>query len=374
MKILHIITGLGVGGAEKALMKLVSTSTKSEISIISLTGIGIVGQELKEAGFDVSSINISILTFPFAIASLYRKIKKINPDIVQTWLYHADLIGGIIARAAGVRNIIWGVRTTELKKGAYVTTAVRKVLAYLSYYIPTIIVCVAEAAKYKHIELGYCEGKMLVIGNGFDICQLQHRATERSQFRKIHQLHTDHVVIGSVGRFSQDKGQDLFIKAASKVASNNPKVRFLMVGKELNRNNKELMGWIEAADLSDKVILLGERKDVNTCLSAMDVFCLHSRSEGFPNVLGEAMSMAVPCVAADVGDVAVVLADTGILVKKNNYDSIADGLIQMLKKKQEQRHILGQKAMVRISAEYSLDVVHGKYEDLYVELLNKGKY
>ena len=130
-------------------------------------------------------------------------------------------------------------------------------------------------------------------------------------------------MIGSVGRFHADKGQDNFVKATAIVAQHYPAVKFLLVGRDCDVNNAQLMKWLNEKGLQARFVMLGERSDVPVCLAAMDVFCMPSRTEGFPIGLGEAMATGLPCVATNVGDTAVLTGDTAILVPPQNAQALA---------------------------------------------------
>jgi glycosyltransferase involved in cell wall biosynthesis len=375
-KIIHIITSLNVGGAEQALKRLLLTTPDAQRNtlVISLKNLGKIGEGLQSRGFEVVALNMrSFLAFPVGIFRLYRIIRQFQPDIVQTWLYHADLIGGVVAKIAGVKCIIWGIRTTELDSGSKLTAWIRKLLARLSYVIPAKIVCVAEASRKKHIALGYDPSKMVVIGNGFEVSQMHSTPELRAALRLSAGLSDGDVVIGTLGRLSQVKGQDVFVRSAGLIAQEYPNVRFLMVGRGLEPVNETLMQWINATGFADRFVLMGERRDVAVVLSAMDIFCLPSRSEGFPNVLGEAMAMGLPCVSTDVGDAGVLLGDTGILVQKDDYEALAVGLKQMLDMSQDERTALGERARLRVQNEFTLEQTRKKFEAVYAELLaSKG--
>ncbi len=376
MKIIHIITSLNVGGAEQALKRLLLTIPDAQHNtlVISLKNLGKIGDELQSNGFKVVALNMrSFFTFSVGIIRIYRIIREFKPEIVQTWLYHADLIGGVVAKISGVRCVIWGIRTTELKKGSYLTALIRKALSRLSYVIPTKIVCVAEASRKKHIALGYDASKMVVIGNGFDLSLLQSIPEQIKMLRKEWGFVEGEIVIGVLGRLSQVKGQDLFIKAAGMLARDYPNIRFLMIGKGLEPANHELIAWINATGFMDRFILAGERHDAPICLGAMDVFCLPSRSEGFPNALGEAMVMGLPCVSTDVGDARVLLGDTGLLVQKDDSEALTIGLKQILDMSQDERMALGERAKLRVHSEFTLEQTRKKFEAVYAELLaSKG--
>lgn len=372
MKIIHVITSLNVGGAEQALERLLLTTPDAQYNtlVISLKNLGKIGEELQSRGFEVVALNMrSFLAFPVGIFRLYRIICQFQSDIVQTWLYHADLIGGVAAKIVGVKCIIWGIRTTELDSGSKLTAWIRKLLARLSYVIPAKIVCVAEASRKKHIALGYDASKMVVIGNGFELSQMHSTPELRAALRLSAGLSDSDVVIGTLGRLSQEKGQDVFVRSAGLIAQEYPNVRFLMVGRGLEPVNETLMRWINATGFADRFVLMGERRDIAVVLSAMDIFCLPSRSEGFPNVLGEAMAMGLPCVTTDVGDAGVLLGDTGILVQKDDYEALAVGLKQMLDMSQDEKTALGERARLRVQNEFTMDRMRKKFEAVYAEIL-----
>lgn len=311
-KIVHIIIGLNVGGAELMLKRLVLNSqAKSEFKheVISLTDLGVIGVDLKKAGIPVYTLNMksafSILRVYF---SLKKILKQIKPDVVQTWMYHADFIGGMAAKSVGIKNIIWGIRTTDVTQGAsQLTVALRNICARLSYSIPSKIVCAAYAAKDLHGKIGYDVTKMVVIPNGFELDKLIATDEDRKFLRKELDLSDTDIVIGSVGRFNEVKNQKLFVEIAAVLVKDFPSLKFMMVGRDNDKNNKTLMGWIQGYDLEDNFRLLGQRVNVSKCLKAMDIFLLHSKTEGFPNVLGEAMAVGVIAVSTNAGDVACLI-------------------------------------------------------------------
>jgi glycosyltransferase involved in cell wall biosynthesis len=365
--VLHVISGLSVGGAEMALYRLVLQFRGSDYAhtVVSLTpGGGMIGR------FVDSDIRLHVLDLRQAPATqfvqLYRLIRALRPDIVQTWLYHGDFLGGLAARMAGNRKVIWGIRTTDVDGGcARTTSLVRRACASLSRWIPHTIVCVAEAARRSHAQVGYDTGRMIVVGNGFDLAALTASAIDRSQLRGLCGFGAGDIVIGTLGRFNLDKDHRNFVVAAGKLAAMDPRVRFLMIGRDLDAGNAALGGWIRKTRHADRFVLLGERDDVAVCLAAMDIFCLSSRTEAFPNVVGEAMAMGLPCVATDVGDVAALVADTGVVVPKADPDALARGLSGLIARGPAHRHQLGQRARERIHATYDMRCVRARFESIY---------
>ncbi|BFM49626.1 glycosyltransferase [Marinomonas sp. THO17] len=368
--ILYLINSLDVGGAEIALKKLILNLPDGvQVKVVTLKSEGKIADDLRLEGIDVFCLNVkSIMHFPSAILQLNKIIKDERPEIIQSWLYYSDLVASFASMLSGGQKIIWGIRTTELKKGSYITAIIRKVLSWLSYWIPTKIVVVAEKAKEKHIEIGYDASKMKVIPNGFDIEASQVDLSSVSLFKKDIGISKNDFVIGCIGRLSQDKGQDVFIAAADLISQRFPSIKFLMVGRDLELSNSKVTGWINKTSYPDNFILVGERSDVSVCLKAMDIFCLPSRSEGFPNVLGEAMLAGVPCISTDAGDAAALGGENVPIAEINNSIDLANKLIDLLEKTVEERNELGLVLNQRIVEKYSVDKMVSRYIDLYKEL------
>lgn len=373
MKITHIIVGLGVGGAELMLKRLVEGLDGKEDmqhSVISLTGLGPIGEELQKAGIDVTPLgmknDLKTLSIFFR---LREEIKRQNPDIVQTWMYHADFLGGLAARSLGINKIIWGIRTTDVTLGrSKLTIALRRLCAPLSFHVPKIIISASEAGRKVHELVGYDGKKMQVIPNGFYLEKLVASAEQRRALRDQCEFSDQEIVIGSIGRFNLIKNQRLFIEAAALISTKFDNARFLMIGRDNTWDNTELVDWINQYGMQDKFVLLGERSDIPVCLAAMDIFCLHSKTEGFPNVLGEAMAMALPCVATDVGDSKLLLGETGKIVSIEA-SSICNGVTELLELDKSSLGELGIQARYRLRKNYSLAKIIAQYSELYRSII-----
>jgi glycosyltransferase involved in cell wall biosynthesis len=376
--ICHIIVGLNVGGAEMMLKRLVDSLQMRAIVqrqiVISLTTIGKVGQLLQASGIEVYGLNIgSVDSILPSVWKLYKLIRSIKPDIVQTWMYHADLLGGLVAKFVGCKNIIWGIRITDISIGtSKITPKIRWFCAKLSKKIPRIIVCVAESSREEHAALGYDAKKMVVISNGFDFSFLQAQSADIEQLRVDCHIDVDDIVIGTVFRFNQAKDPYNFVQAAKLIAIQMPRARFLMVGRDCDDKNTELVSRISATGIADRFILLGERNDVPVCLSVMDVFCLPSRAEGLPNALGEAMAMRKLCVSTDAGDAAFLLGDCGVIVPKQSPQALADGVMKLLALSLSERATLSTRAYDRVTTEFTMTKASKQFEAVYNKLLDKS--
>ncbi|WP_111948380.1 glycosyltransferase family 4 protein [Escherichia coli] len=369
MKVVHIIIDLNVGGAELMLQRLIKHTADNNVEhvVISLTDIGTLGEEILKSGVDVKCLNInSPIKYATSLLKLYKLFTKIKPDVVHTWMYHSDLIGGISAKLAGVKKIIWCVRSTDISKGGNkLTLLIRWLCAKISSFIPDTIVYAANASKEVHEQRGYDKNKSLVIANGFDLTKLSPDKFSRSDLRKEIGLAENDVVVCSVGRYSPVKDHSTFISAALQLAEEFSNVRFLLVGRGLTTQNKIIMTQLSVSCHSDKFILLGERSDVPACLNASDIFCLHSVTEGFPNVLGEAMAMGIPSVTSNVGDAAFLLDKVDFVVPAGNSYLLAQKLREVILLSRKNRTKLGRILRLRIENEFSMDTVANKYLSLY---------
>lgn len=373
LRVLHVIVGLDVGGAELMLKRLIESQSgfsDCDHSVVSLTNAGVIGPQLSEQGISVQSLGMkSFFDIPKVLWLLCHSIRRQRPDIVQTWMYHADLLGGVAARAVGVRKVIWGVRTTDIGKGGKNSTRmVRTICAYFSSWLPSKIVCAANASKKAHADIGYAEARMCVIPNGFEINRFQATEQQRQSIRNAYSISDTHVVIGSLGRFNPVKDHANFIAATGRLASCNPALRFMMVGRGLDQDNRTLRDMINNTGFPERYILLGERQDVSACLKSMDIFCLHSKTEGFPNVLGEAMIVGVPCVTTDVGDAALLLGENGIIVPPQSSELLADGLLRMLNLSHDDRERMVEGGRVRIRENFSMEMSSLLFLELYNSL------
>ncbi len=377
MKVIaHIIVGLEKGGAEMMLRRLVEANMLSTTGfrhvVVSLTDVGFHGAALREQGAEVHALGlrgpVALLFGVFRLAALLRRIK---PVIVQTWMVHSDLLGGVAARLVGVHYVIWGVHTTDYTVESRSTRAVRWLCARLSSIVPDRVVCVAKASLQASAQAGYDTRKLMVIPNGFDVLTLRADVGAGDLIRQQLGFQSDQVIVGCLGRYNPAKDHANFVCAAGFLAARYPACRFMMVGRDLTPANATLIAKIQAIDLADRFVLLGERSDPAVCLDAMDVFVLSSCTEAFPIALGEAMAMGVPCVSTDVGDAALLLGDAGSVVPPRDSAALAQAISQVLEMPVAARKALGEKGRKRVEKEFSMPAAAQKFNHLYQELLQK---
>ena len=350
---------------------------KYQSEVVSLTNMGPMSERIHQLGVPVRALNMPRgMLHPLAFARLCAWIRRSTPDVVQTWMYHADLVGGLAAKIAGVRCIVWGIRHStlddRLSKRTTIWTA--KVSARLSRRVPQRVVCCSEASRVVHDELGYDSGKMVVIPNGFDLSEFRPDRSEKHALRHELGIPLNADVIGMIGRFDPQKNHRGFIQAAALLIKKHPGVRFVLCGDGIAWDNGSLSEWIRQEGVADAVYLLGRRTDMPQVFSALDIYCnASSYGEGFPNVIGEAMASGVPCVVTDVGDSADIVGDYGRVVAPNDPVALVEALYQLLQLTAEERAFLGEQGRCRIEENFSLPNIVARYEQLYDELVVGGE-
>ncbi|OGI67963.1 hypothetical protein A2738_03905 [Candidatus Nomurabacteria bacterium RIFCSPHIGHO2_01_FULL_42_15] len=373
MKIIHVITGLNVGGAEMMLYKILQHSSGKEFlhEVISLTDVGLVGEKIQKLGVPVRALNMKEIDLPITVIRLALWLRKSNPDVVQTWMYHANLVGGLAATLCFKKiPVVWGIRQSDLnpKLNKRRTILVAQVGAFLSRFIPGNIIINSIRGKKNHEALGYEASKMVVIPNGFDLKVFRPDTEARILFRQKIGISPTSFIIGSVARFDPSKDQKTLIQSAKILLNGYKDLHFVLCGRGMTDKNKLLTEWINEIDIAPRLHLLGECEGIENITAAFDVAVLSSVSEGFPNVIGEAMACGVPCVVTDAGDSAYIVGDTGLMVPPSDQVALANAFRQMIEMKDIERKALGERARKRIEENFSIDLVVKKYIELYTSL------
>ena len=373
LHVLHLITGLEVGGAETMLARLVAGLDRARFrcTVVSLGAGGALAAEIAAAGVSVHSLGMrrGLVSGAAGILRLRRLLRAVRPDLLQTWLYHADFTGLVAGRLAGVRPIVWNLRCADMDLSRYAasTRLLVRLLAQLSG-APDAVIVNAEAGRRWHERLGYRPRRWAVIPNGFDAERFRPDAAARAAFRRDLGIADDVPVIGVVARFDPMKDPATFVRAAAVLGRKRADARFVMIGRGLEAANPALAAELQAAGLGPRLHLLGERRDVAALLPGLDLFALTSFSEGFPNVLGEAMAAALACVATDVGDARLLLGDCGRIVPRADAQAMAAAWAELIEAGPAARAALGARARARIESAFTLAPAVAAYERLYAEL------
>lgn len=366
---LHIITGLSDGGAEAVLFRLCTHDQADRHHVVSMMDGGKYGPPLAARGVSVTCLGMPRGRVTVSgVWRLWRLIRKERPAVIQTWMYHANLLGGVIARLAGQRNIVWGIHHTTLVRGesALSTILVSKLCARLSRIVPKRIVCCALKARDVHAALGYDSARMRVIPNGYDFSVYRPDPKAGQRVRQALSLGQADKVIGFVARFDPLKDHDTLLRALGILNRDGACPQCLLVGSGIDVENSELLQRIKQLGLDGHVRLLGRRDDIPALMNALDLHVMSSIGEAFPNVLAEAMACGTPCVSTDVGDAAEIVGPTGQIVPPRNPDALAAAINDMLSERSTPAwSVRCDAAHRRVSDLYSLERMANSYRDVW---------
>lgn len=373
MRVVHIISGLGQGGAETVLYRLSTAADQStEHIVISLGGADVFGPRLEQAGVSVYCLNMkSPWRFLKGLRSLVQLLSDLRPDVVQTWMYNSDLIGGMAARVAGIRAVSWGIRNSgaNLYQGSPKARVIAWLCARISRFVPSLIISCAENAARRHKQWGYRADIMTVIPNGYDLSRWQLNASVRDQMRAQLGCQADTPLVGSVARWNPLKDHANLLSAVARSVRQHPQLRCVLIGEGMHERNPELMHLIELHQLEEHVLLLGMREDVPALMNALDVHVLSSYAEGFPNVVCEAMAVGVSCVATDVGDAALIVGNEGWVVPPRNAEALSGAINSAISELGSESWKLRHKhARERVQRLFSLQSMVRAYEQAWQAL------
>jgi len=369
-RILHLITGLQTGGAEGMLARLVTRTERTRFPsvVVSMTDTGTIGPMIAAAGIPVEALGIRPGAIdPRGLTRFISLLRRYRPDIVQTWLYHADLLGLIAGQLGYVPRLAWNIRCSDFAAAG----ALRAILSRFSAR-PAVVIVNSRAGRRFHEQIGYHPRSWEYIPNGYDTAVLRPDETARNRLRAALGIAPSATVIGLPARYHAMKDHATFLAAAACLAASHPDLVFLLMGSGIEPANRELVEAIEAHRLMPRLRLLGERADMSAVYPALDIATVTSAfGEGFPNVLAEAMACGVPCVATDSGDAAEILGDFGSVVPSRDPQALAAGWRQMIALGGGGRRALGLKARAHIAENYDLERVVRRFEALYTDLHNE---
>ena len=260
---------------------------------------------------------------------LVKKIYLIKPDIVQTWLPHADFLGGFAARLARIKNVVWNIRYSKLEQGTvrFGIIFLIKLLSKLSYIIPKKIIVVSKSALKNCKNLGYCSYKLNLIQNGYDL-SVYNFDKKKTSLRKKYKIKKNTKIIGSVARYDATKDHQNLLNALSILKKKNLNFFCILVGS--NINNQFIIEKIKELGLSNNIKLINKKDDIFEFFKEIDIHVLSSKTEGFPNVVAEAMVFKTPCIVTDVGDSALIVGKTGWVVPPKNSIRLSNAIEKAL--------------------------------------------
>ena len=366
IKIVHIITCLNKGGAERSLYNFIANKkTMGNHIVISLKDIGFYGEILKKQGFSVYALNINNFYSLFSNLLLLKKIiQKFNPDLIQGWMYHGNFIALLISIFTFTKKkCLWNIRMALLKNKKTFdnkTDVINKACAIFSW-VPCKIIFNSYQSMKDHNDIGYLKKNYYFIENGFDTSYWKPSTNKRKKYRQQNNFNNNNFIIGFIGRYGKQKNLELLINSFLRIEKKIPEARLVCIGENLKQNFTNIK--------SEKIIFLDFQNNIRDWICSFDILCLPSLVEGFANVIGESMSCEVPCIASDSGDSARIILDTGWTFKPKDQDSLIDILIFTYNLDRKKLKEYGKKARKRIIENYSLNKTISKYNGLYKSLI-----
>jgi glycosyltransferase involved in cell wall biosynthesis len=384
--VVHVIGSLERGGAESILEAVACTASQHTRQTIICLSVG-VDQESRIRHIEKNGTKV--LQFAFrrldkkrkltqewwetfsAIAKIIFAIKHIRPDVIQTWMYHSDLLGGLIGRILRI-PVVWGIFLSNLDSRYYKkkTNRIISITGRVSRLLPYRIVSCTATGALSHQAIGYPSTNITTIPVGIDTEIFNFSRVRRNFLRSVEGCTADTIVIGMVARWDPQKNFELLFKAMEKAVRKNNNIRlWLAGGYGISEENSELVGLQEEFNLGGYVSYMGAVEDLVPFYSAIDIFSLISHGEGWPLVLAEAMSCCCPCVSSDVGDVRLLFgADGGLLLKSETSEELRHAWEGLILSGAGTRHSIGLRARQRILQKYQVANMVKDYEDLYSDV------
>jgi len=372
--IFFLIRSLNIGGTEHQLIELVKglDSHHFDITVGLFYNEGALIEEIKSMPWiHVVSLNKSgrwdIIRF---VLRFIKLLKSLQPDILYSFLPDANIAGLIAGRLSGVKQVVWGVRASNMDVSRYdwlARTSLR-LSAFLSRFPDTIIANSFAGLRF-HQDIGYKTERMKVIPNGIDTKLFKPDHPSGFRLRDEWGIDKKTVLIGLVGRLDPMKGHTTFLHAVKIFDQKEYSVHFVCIGDGKEPYKSEIHSLCRRLGLNGSLIWTGARSDMPAVYSALDVVTsTSSYGEGFSNVIGEAMACGVPCVVTDVGDSAIIVGETGVIVNPEDPQALADGWRSMLKRLNDKSYSIKEMARARIVSHYNSKIFIQKTSKMFLSL------
>ncbi len=375
LRVLHIIVGLGAGGAEALLYRLATRPSDIHHEVISLSPPDWYSPAFEQQGVKVHYLGLSsTFSAALAIPRLRRLIRQAAPDVVQTWMYAANLVGGLCARACGV-PVVWGIHGSSLDPLRRLTRMQVYAGGLLARWIPQFVVSCADSSVRLHARFGYGAAPGGVIYNGYDPDMFYPDGAARAAARERLGIEPEAFAIGCIARWDPQKDIPNLLEAVKIARGRGAAGPLLLVGNMLDSENRALTRLIGQAGLDD-VRCLGRRPDIRELANAFDLHVLAScGAEAFPNTVAETMLCEVPNAVTDIGDSGLIVGETGWVVPSRDPQRLGDAIAGAHLEWQEQPAKWLERrrsARRRIADNFTFDRMANAYEDLWRRIGGKG--
>lgn len=355
--LVHVITDFSaMGGAEIALSNVIQkTHNEYDHIIISLVKISKIYKNTLSFCKKYYALGWNGFNTLFIVRQLRYLIKTLSPKTVQCWMYHANVLTSL--SVIGLKenpNVIWGIHhSLASPKDESLSTKVALTLSKILSKQPHAIIYCAHSSLQQHQAFGFNNPNSYMIANGVYL----------DKFQPTQKLHHP-TVIGFAGRYHPAKGYPYLFETMAKLKDQ--PVIFKIAGSGASFNNNEVKALFEQYQLdSQKVQLLAQVSDMPTFYQSIDVFLMTSITEGFPNVLVEAMASGLPCISTDVGDAKYIVQDLGAIVPPRNPQALADAILQYAQKSQAEKQALKQATRERVEQNFSIEKVSEQYKAVW---------
>lgn len=356
-KVLHVITNFSaLGGAEMMLQKLIFAQPEYDHYLISLISLSDIYEEsLKQVKLS-KALNWKITNTAKTISRLAKEVDRIQPDVIQSWMYHANFmvtIANSFCRQS--YPIYWGIHHSlnSISEESLST----KVAIYLNKYLSkkaTGIVYCAQSSLKQHKQFGFENKNQVFIPNGIDL----------EKFRFVERDFSNPITVGFVGRNHKAKGIPYLFEVMS-AFKDDPRIEFRVAGKGLSLSDKEIEDLSKKFVIGTNVTLLDAVKEMEAFYHGIDVLLMTSITEGFPNVLIEAMATGAICISTDVGDARYIINDNGHIADILNTSDLIDCInkylkLSVVKKKQKMKE-----AFNLTINRFNINIVTNKYKSFW---------
>ncbi|MDO6686284.1 MULTISPECIES: glycosyltransferase [unclassified Agarivorans] len=361
MKIVHLTTNFALtGGAERMLANLVNNLPQHQHIIIALMSVSEQNKALIKDHSQVEFISLNArgpLGMLFSLFKLSGLLKNRTVSLIQCWMYHANAIGGLYKYLSQVSTpLYFGIHhSLDKLEDEKRSTRLALWLGKLTQCKANKILCCSQRSVSQHINYGYSAEKLQFIANGYDFSA----ASLKPQSKEV-------LNIGTAGRWHPAKDYPIFFAAVAPLLDKYPSLTLRVAGRDMATANVSLMGLLNDLDIPlARVELLGELNDIASFYRSLDLFVLPSKTEGFPNVLVEAMSQGLPCVTTDVGDAAFILNHAEWVVKPQQSALLSEAVSMMLASPQEERQTIANSNYHRVTKEFDIADISQQYLDVY---------
>ena len=376
LRVRHIITSLGLGGAQTMLARLIASEPRSRIrsSVVSLIQPGPVAGRIERTGASVLDLGMPQgLPTLKGLTRLARLARAEPVGVVQGWMYHGNLAAFYHGCWQRERHpVVWNIRHSLHTISE--EQSVRRVLIQLGALLssrPAAIIYNSATSARQHHDLGYAEDKTVIIPNGFDCEVFKPDPDRRAWLAREFGIPAQRIILGHVARYHAMKDTQGLLRAIAMLRARGLDPHLVLVGRDMDQSNRRLLRHAAEAGVVDRLSFVGVRDDIAAIVPGLDIFVLPSAwGEGFSNALGEAMACGLPCVATDVGDSVKILGGTGRVVPRSRPEAMAAAIREVVELGADGRQRLGAAARTRVLQNYTLARITERYVTLYERLVD----